>query len=275
MALPGYDRLTGIHSAENWVDTATAVIDSAAFLNIVHLEGVYNSGLARWKNFKIGDQDPKLARSVEQELFSVLQTTAERAGLVTIDQAARAHHLIQGISLVIMLHGKAVPAKSLIQDAIAAARMGRAAVSRKFVFDMYEEQYAFNGHHAAMLEPIAAVAVDHALVVSADKKLCCIGICCKECQTNFDFTVEQQLYFKTMGNEGKPVRCKECKAAKNVRMAGQDCRMFKKEGKCTYGEKCRFKHESEAVDVMIVTGAEDVYSEGSDYDSDEGKPWRY
>jgi hypothetical protein len=36
--LPGYQRLVGSHSAEWWVATATAIIDSVCFMNIQGLE---------------------------------------------------------------------------------------------------------------------------------------------------------------------------------------------------------------------------------------------
>jgi hypothetical protein len=60
--LPGFERLTGAHSAEYWVDTATAIIDSASFLDIVKLEAVYNNNLVKWQEFQIGAKQPKISQ---------------------------------------------------------------------------------------------------------------------------------------------------------------------------------------------------------------------
>jgi hypothetical protein len=275
--LPGFERLTGANSAENWVDMATAVIDSAAFLNIVLLERVYNKLLARWKGFRVGDQAPKQARSVEQELFSGLNASAERAGLITVTESERAHHIIQGISLVVMLLGKEVEVRDVIRDAIAVAKMGRAAVSRKFVFEIYSEQYEFFEHRGSDFKEAQGknkVLIDHALVTSDGA----VVIVCKDCETQFDFTVEEQAFYKEKGIGFQPVRCKDCKKKHVAGMAGKPCKQFDKQGKCQFGDKCRFMHGA-APAVLCFEDGDDheergwalFDDEGTDYDSQEDK----
>jgi hypothetical protein len=286
--LPGFDRLTGANSAEHWVDMATAVIDSASFLDITSLEKVYTTNMSRWKQFQIGSQLPKLAKSKEQEIFSALMASAERAGLTVISEPDRAQHLLQGISLTVSVYGKYVTVQELIHDAIAAAKLGRAAVTRKFVFEQYEEQYAFHahrapgsggGHHRNAKDPLAMQPDDAAVLIAGAQEG--IMIKCKDCAIQFEFTVGQQEFFKKKCNDSKPSRCDPCSKKNKERMKKKPCHQFAKTGSCSFGDRCRFSHEPDAV-LCVGNDSDEQSSESSewsddrsDYDSDEGKPWRY
>ena len=146
--LPGFARMVGFSPicAETWISTTTALIDSAAFVDVKILEAKRLSAIQHWRGFKIGAQAPKSARSQEQELYSFLESASERAGLPVISPTDRVQHLIQGISLSVLLQGRQVAVKTLIQDKIAEQRLGLAAVSRSFVFKQYEELFEFNSH---------------------------------------------------------------------------------------------------------------------------------
>eukprot|EP00956_Cyclotella_meneghiniana_P006753 scaffold9008_cov56-Cyclotella_meneghiniana.AAC.6 len=45
---------------------------------------------------------------------------------------------------------------------------------------------------------------------------------CRDCQTDFTFTSEEQAFHASKGFENKPVRCGDCRAAKKQRMNGDD-----------------------------------------------------
>jgi hypothetical protein len=271
--LPGYLRLTGADSAEYWVETATALIDSAAFLDIIRLEEAYNNHLNRWRGFKIGSQDPKLARSTEQEMFSALLTSSERAGLTTIDSAERASHLIQGISLKIVLHGNAVTVQSVIQDAIATSKLGRAAVTRKFVFDQYQEHYEFNAHHASIQNETKVKpppSTPRIVQGSGGAQIADLGAAddlkleCRDCKATFVFTVGEQMFYKDKNMASQPSRCQSCNKTNKEKMSAYTCADFKKKGSCAFGDKCRFKHE----DPMVLC-TEAIDEDDSDGDSEE------
>jgi hypothetical protein len=281
-ALPGYDRLTGSHSAENWVEIVTALIDSASFLDIIHLEELYNKSLDRWKSFQIGRMAPKQARSTEQELFSALSSAADRAGMTMMDESARATHMLQGISLSLMLHGRIVEAKQLIQDNIATTKLGKAALTRKFVFDQYQQQYEFQAHHVSVVTTIKAAKPDTVLIASAGLGVGQGGgimLNCKDCAHLFEFTLGNQAFYKEKKIEHQPSRCDVCSKKNKATMAGLPCLKFKKEGGCSYGDRCRFQHESPVVmcleeDPTVLYMEEEseeefVYTESSDWDSDE------
>jgi hypothetical protein len=70
-------------------------------------------------------------------------------------------------------------------------------------------------------------------------------------------------------------------------MAEKPCAKFEKHGKCGYGDRCRFKHGDTVMcmaddtdDTVMcmeepaVKGYTAYDTDGTDYDSDEGKPWR-
>jgi hypothetical protein len=258
--LPGFQRLVDINSAEHWVDMATSVIDSAAFMNIVLLEKAYNRVLARWKEFKVGTRVPKQARSVEQGLFSELQVSAERADVSTVNESDRAYHIIQGISLVVRRLGRDVEVGNVIRDAIAAAKMGRAAVNRKFVFDIYEEQFEYFEHTGAEFKKIQTEQgyLDHDTgeyaLVTADAT-CDISINCVDCFNKFEFTASEQAFYADKGIEKQPMRCRGCKKKHVAGMASRPCHAFEKTGRCRYGDKCRFKHDDSTV-MCIEEGAD-------------------
>jgi hypothetical protein len=250
--------------------------------------------LGRWKGFRIGSQPPKFAKGNEQEIYSALIAAAERAGLATIDAPARAHHLIQGISLMVMLQGRKVSVKHMIEDAIASAKLGRAAITRKFVFDIYQEQYDFGEHHVSVEGAGPAnkqrdsdegefdfdAQKAHVLVTAAD--FTAYDLKCQECSAAFEFSPSNQAYYNKNKIERPPQRCERCNKAHKARMGTKQCHKFEK-GKCDYGSKCRFKHGDAVlcVEANTVMCTEEPAQEGielwddaSDYDSDEDKPWR-
>ena len=126
----------------------------------------------------------------------------------------------------------------------------------------------------------------HALVTAAD--FSAYELKCEECGTKFEFTAGNQAFYKERNVEKPPRRCEKFNKANVARMGRIQCNKFDRTGKCSYGSKCRFKHgdtvmcvtddtvmcaeEPEQDDAVVSKG--EVYSEGSDFDSDEDKPWR-
>jgi len=43
-------------------------------------------------------------------------------------------------------------------------------------------------------------------------------IVCKDCGAEFTFSVREQEYFKQLGFENDPVRCRDCRAKKKMNM---------------------------------------------------------
>eukprot|EP01043_Picozoa_sp_COSAG02_P039438 COSAG02_NODE_3113_length_7338_cov_2.845559_6_plen_272_part_00 len=77
-----------------------------------------------------------------------------------------------------------------------------------------------------------------------------IKIDCVDCAAPFLFSKGEQDFYKEKGFDGRPVRCKECRAAKKARNdTGGDgtrgvCYAFQR-GECTRGDTCRFSHSGE------------------------------
>lgn len=46
-----------------------------------------------------------------------------------------------------------------------------------------------------------------------------VSICCIDCQNDFIWTVGEQTFFRDKGLQNPPKRCRECKQAKNLRLA--------------------------------------------------------
>ena len=61
-----------------------------------------------------------------------------------------------------------------------------------------------------------------------------IAITCVDCTKDFNFSANQQQKHLAAGYENQPKRCPKCK--------GQVCDIWKAEGKCPFGDDCKFLH---------------------------------
>ena len=80
---------------------------------------------------------------------------------------------------------------------------------------------------------------------------------CKDCGTDWVFTVGEQEFYAEKEFENEPTRCKECRKKKKIARSrrlrsrrkeqnkargSKVCFAFQK-GECTRGDECKFKHE--------------------------------
>ena len=108
-----------------------------------------------------------------------------------------------------------------------------------------------------------------------------ISIDCRDCNAPFTFSVHQQLTHQRLGFNSRPARCRECKniAADPATIASQKaqpCFKFQQDGKCSFGENCKYSHEVNVIPVptkaacnlhLVGPAAASVLSESDD---DEG-----
>jgi hypothetical protein len=263
---PGFDRLVRNGSVDDWIDTAAVMIDSACFQDIGKLEQECCTALSKWKRFSIANQPPKSARVEELQLFTLLAAASERAAIPTIDHILRAQALLRSITLTIKLQGKQISVRELIRDRIAENHFGKGAVSRDLVFELYEHFYMSSGYHGVetqdkniqppIPEPRNTQPPTVLTTEAASTSMIPVAITCRSCQIHFE-EIPGKWAAKFPGAH-MPKSCKACIAARKKRVAEAETVMIVEEDELTVG----------AVEV-------DSYSEGTDYDSEEDKPWRF
>jgi hypothetical protein len=226
--LPGFDRLVREGDADGWIETATALFDSACFKNIVNLEQECCNARDKWKRFAIAAQHPKSARVEELQLYVLFSAAAVKADIPPIDHVFRAQALIRTITLTIKIHGKPVAVRDLILERIAENHMGKGAVSRDLVFELYEHFYMSSGEHGseshapagsntnkpagAKQQPIA-----HVLTITtgdiASTSTTPVEIKCRVCEIKFEETPAD--WAAKPSNDGRPMcmpkSCKSCR----------------------------------------------------------------
>jgi len=74
-----------------------------------------------------------------------------------------------------------------------------------------------------------------------------IKISCRECKSEFVFSVAQQEHHAKMGYNNRPARCQECKQAEDpseklLRLKQLPCYQFAN-GNCASGDLCKFSHQ--------------------------------
>jgi hypothetical protein len=231
--LPGFARFSCEDSDFWWVSTAAAVVDSIAFVDIKRLETEAEAAVKEWTKFAIRSRPPKNARSTEMQLHSVMIAACERASLVAISEIDRAQRLLDGIALKVNVQDRVVAVSSMIRDEIAAAKMGKAAVTRDFVFERYCHYYEFASHAAhAQGEPAAQPTNSQ----PGDTE-----IKCRDCSTSFIFSAGQKAWYKARGMDSIPTRCDSCNSKNKALLATKPCPQFDR-GSCSAGSSCRMMH---------------------------------
>jgi hypothetical protein len=224
--LPGYQRLVGSHSAEWWVATATAIIDSVCFMNIQGLEADSVLKTKAWRQFAVGSKAPKLAMAEEHSLFAALVAAANRASLSVIDEIERGQLILKGITCSVNLQGRAVTVQSLIRDEITRQKLGKAAVKPDWIFQQYKEFYDFGLHQ--LPEPTSNQHSDKLIV-------------CQDCTVQFTFTAAEQRFYKSRNMSSDRLRCEPCNTKNKAAMANKQCPQFAR-GACKSGDSCRMAH---------------------------------
>lgn len=184
---------------------------------------------------------PKIAKSMELELFVTSLSSCERAGITNLTEIERAQHLLGSIKLTIIQQDRTVSVCGLIKDEIAEKRLGSAAVTRDFIFERYQQYYETGAHQAASFQPPAGIPVGgdtnrNSMMVSGDRSIKCV-----DCQGEFVFALGEQEFYKSKNLQSDPRRCPGCNMKYKAGLSAQVCVQFQ-QGACKYGNACRMKH---------------------------------
>ena len=193
--------------------------------------------ISDWERFKIGSKPPNEAKSTEMLLFSAVQSACARTSLDPITEINRAQQLLKSISLRVRVQERDVSVYGLIQDEITKAKLGKAAVTRDYVFQQYSHFYEFRSHQIGCSrldnanQSVLPLSVD-----GMDKTLQC-----RDCSGSFVFSVKEQQFYESKNLTHNPARCPDCTKKHKAGMASKVCQHFQR-GNCSYGKRCRMMH---------------------------------
>jgi Zn finger protein HypA/HybF involved in hydrogenase expression len=143
-----------------------------------------------------------------------------------------------------------VPVKTLLREEIAQQRLGQAAVDRSFLFCRYEEFFEFNAH-----QPVTPTQGQLKLLTASQDgdRLCK----CRDCQSQFVFTIGEQEFYKSKNLPSGPSRCPTCSAQNKSELAQKPCADFA-QGHCSKGTFCRMKHGDGPQPVVLSVDNSDT-----------------